>query len=98
MVKECALSTGNLPRGGLPRNSVERITNRLDMTSAVDRGRKALTQPTNQPLGPFVCVLVGSRDRDWSISCLLFNLNPRFISIDIVLYHVFYVSILCTLW
>ena len=38
------LSTGNLPRGGLPKNSVDRMTDRPDMTSAVDRGRKALTQ------------------------------------------------------
>ena len=29
-------------------NSVIRITDRPDMTSAVDRGRKASTQPTNQ--------------------------------------------------
>ena len=44
MVKGCALSTGYLPRGGLPRNSVDRITEHPDMTSAVDRGRKASTQ------------------------------------------------------
>ena len=44
MAKGRALSTGNLPRGGLPRNSVDRITDRPEMTSAVDRGRKALTQ------------------------------------------------------
>ena len=44
MAKGWALSTGNLPRGGLPRNSVDRMTDRPDMTSAVDRGRKALTQ------------------------------------------------------
>ena len=44
MAKGCALSTGYLPRGGLPRNSVDRITDRPDMTSAVDRGRKASTQ------------------------------------------------------
>ena len=31
------LSTGYLPRGGLPRNSVDRITDRPDMISAVDR-------------------------------------------------------------
>ena len=41
MAKGCALSTGYLPRGGLPRNSVDRITDRPDMSSAVDRGRKA---------------------------------------------------------
>ena len=44
MAKGCALSTGYLPRGGLPRNSVGRITDRHDKTSAVDRGRKASTQ------------------------------------------------------
>ena len=45
MTKGWALSTGNLPLGGLPRNSVDRITDRTDMTSAVDRGRiSALTQ------------------------------------------------------
>ena len=44
MAKGCALITGYLPRGGLPRNSVDRITDRHDMTSALDRGRKASTQ------------------------------------------------------
>ena len=44
MAKGCALSTGYLPRGGLPKNSVDRITGRPDMTSVVDRGRKASTQ------------------------------------------------------
>ena len=44
MEKGWALSTSNLPLGGLPRNSVDRITDRPDMTSAVDCGRKALTQ------------------------------------------------------
>ena len=43
MAKGCALSTGYLPRGGLPRNTVDRITDRPDMTSAVDSGRKAST-------------------------------------------------------
>ena len=50
MAKGWALSTGNLPRGGLPRNSVDKITDRPDMTSAVDRGRKALTQQQQQLL------------------------------------------------
>ena len=45
MGKECVLSTGNLLREGLPRNSVDRITDHPDMTLAVDRGRKALTKP-----------------------------------------------------
>ena len=30
-----ALSTGYLPRGGLPRNSEDMLTDRPDMTSAV---------------------------------------------------------------
>ena len=47
MAKGWGLSTGNLPHGGLPRNSVDRITDRPDMTSAVDRGLKALTQQHN---------------------------------------------------
>ena len=34
--------------GGLPRNSLDRITDRPDMTLAVDRGRKALTQTNKQ--------------------------------------------------
>ena len=34
----------NLPWGGLHRNSVDRITDRPDMTSAVYRGRKASSQ------------------------------------------------------
>ena len=33
MAKGCELSTGYLPRGGLPRNSVDRITDCPDMTS-----------------------------------------------------------------
>ena len=44
IAKGWVLSTCTLPRGGLPRNSVDRITDRPDMTPAVDSGRKALTQ------------------------------------------------------
>ena len=44
----CALSTGYLPRGGLPRNSVDRLTDHSDMTSDVDRGRKASAQTNKQ--------------------------------------------------
>ena len=44
MAKRCALSTGNLLRGGLPRNSLDRITDRPDMTSAVYSGRRASIQ------------------------------------------------------
>ena len=50
MAKYCALSTGKLPRGGLPRNSVDRITDRPDMTSAVYRGRKEPTKTNKQTL------------------------------------------------
>ena len=38
MVKECTLRTGKLPLGGLPRNSVVRITDHPDITSAVYHG------------------------------------------------------------
>ena len=48
MAKGCALSSGYLPREGLPRNSVDRITDRPNMTSAVDRGHKASTQTNKQ--------------------------------------------------
>ena len=44
MANECKLSTGKLPIGGLPRNSVVRIADHPDMTSAIHRGRKALNQ------------------------------------------------------
>ena len=44
MAKQYALGTGQLLPGGLHRNSVVRITDRPDMTSAVYRGRKALNQ------------------------------------------------------
>ena len=44
MAKECTLSTGKLPLGGLPGNicSVVRITDRPDMTSAGYHGREVL--------------------------------------------------------
>ena len=38
IAKECTLSTGKFPLGGLPRNSMVRITDRFDMTSAVYNG------------------------------------------------------------
>ena len=39
MVKECMLSTGKLPLGGLPRNSVVRIIDHRDKTSGVYCGQ-----------------------------------------------------------
>ena len=51
MAKEYVLSTGNLPQGGLPRNNVDRITDRPDMTLAFHLGYKAFTQQTNQLSG-----------------------------------------------
>ena len=54
MAKGCVLSTGYLPRGGgggrggLPMDSVDRITDRPDMTSAVGCGHKASTQTNKQ--------------------------------------------------
>ena len=54
MAKGWVLSTCNLPRGGLPRNSVYRITDRPDMASAVDRGRKALTQLNSSVMNMYV--------------------------------------------
>ena len=50
MAKGCALSSGYLSLGGLPRNSVDRITDHPDMTSAVDSGRNASTQTNKQCL------------------------------------------------
>ena len=41
---ECIPSTGKLPSGGLPRNSVVRINDHSDMTSAVYRGHEATNQ------------------------------------------------------
>ena len=49
MAKECTLSTCKLPPEGLPRNSVVRITDSLDMTSAVYHGSKETNQ-TNKTL------------------------------------------------
>ena len=42
MTKECTLSIGKLPLGGFPKNSVVRINDHPNMTSAVYRGRKTL--------------------------------------------------------
>ena len=41
------LSTGKLPLGGLPKNSVARITDRPEMNSAVYHGHKATNQSIN---------------------------------------------------
>ena len=47
MAKQCTLSSGKPPLGCLSRESVVRITDRLDMTSAVYRGHKASIQTIN---------------------------------------------------
>ena len=47
MAKEYTLSTGKLPQGGLPRNSVVRITDSPDLTSAVYCGYKVTNQTDN---------------------------------------------------
>ena len=54
MAKECMLSTGKPSLGGLPNNSVVKITDRRDMTTAVYHERKASTQPTKHLF--FYCV------------------------------------------
>ena len=56
MVKGCALSIGYLPQGGLPRNSVDRLTDCPDMTSAVDRGRDASSQINKQIMQADECL------------------------------------------
>ena len=50
MAKECTLSTGKLPAGGMPRNSVVRIIDHPDMTyAAVYCGHKATYQTKQRP-------------------------------------------------
>ena len=44
IMNECTLSTGKLPLGCMPRNSVVRIIDSPDMTSAVYHGHKALNK------------------------------------------------------
>ena len=44
MAKECRLSTDKLPLGGLPRNSMVRITDHPEMSFAVYPGCKASNQ------------------------------------------------------
>ena len=48
MAKECVLSIGKLPLGGLAGNSVVRITDCLIMTSAVYGGGKATVDQPNK--------------------------------------------------
>ena len=74
MANGCALSTGYLPRGGLPRNSMDRITDRPDMTSAVDHGCKASIQTNKQNTVPYFLAFCG------------FNLEKR----DNLLYTTYY--------
>ena len=48
MAKECMLSTGKLPLGGLSSNTVVMITDSPDMNSAVYRACKAINQTNKQ--------------------------------------------------
>ena len=54
MAKECTLSTGKQPPGGLSRNSVVMVNDRPAMTSAVYRGRKATNQIKHKLLRPVI--------------------------------------------
>ena len=63
MAKDFTLSTGKLLFGGLPRISVVMITDRPDITSAVNRGRYAINQQTRKkqvrlPMVHFCAVLL----------------------------------------
>ena len=69
MMKGCALSTGYRSRGGLPRNSVDRITDCPDMTSAVDRGRKASTQTNKHGTIKISCVFSTVSKREQLLLC-----------------------------
>ena len=73
MAKGCALSTGYLPRGGLPRNSVDRITDHPDMTSAVDRGRKASTQ-TNKKYNTLKYMYIYNRSQQQDLMQYVYSL------------------------
>ena len=48
MAKECMPSTGKLPPGGFPRNSVFRITGHHYMTLAVYSGHSAINHTNKQ--------------------------------------------------
>ena len=50
----CTISTGKLPLGGLCRNSVVRINDCPDMTSAVYCARKALVNQTKWQAGQII--------------------------------------------
>ena len=77
MAKGCVLSTGYLPQGGLPRNSVDRITYRPDMTSAVDRGRRASTQTKKHAENaPFYISVLPFSNPSWSTALVYMN-SPK---------------------
>ena len=59
MAKECVLCTGKLPLGGLPRNSVVRITDCPDMTAARFHGRIAANQTNKQTSSSLLSSIMG---------------------------------------
>ena len=66
MAKGCALSTGYLPQGGLPRNSVDRITDRPDMTADV----KHQPKQNQRTIGPVNAHLISWPSKAQSIQNL----------------------------
>ena len=60
MANECTLSTGKLPLGGLPRNSVFRINDHPDMTTAVYCGHKVSNKIKQMPL--WYSIILGEQD------------------------------------
>ena len=84
MAKGCALSTGYLSRGGWPRNIVDRIIDRPDMTSAVDSGLKASTQTNKQTTQNVSAAQTNGMSHSFDFSIKI--LNGHFSQINIYIY------------